>query len=155
MSTSDQPDRAAADRARAGDMDLSLFGNEHVEAYESSDGADGYIWNGAPILVLTTTGASSGKVRKHALIYGADGDDVVLVASAGGAPDNPQWYVNLAAEPHVKVQVRADRYDGVARTAAGEERTRLWRLMNELWPSYDDYQERTDREIPVVVISRA
>ena len=63
--------------------------------------------------------------------------------------------MNLAAEPHVKVQVRNDRYDGVAHTADGEERTRLWRLMNELWPSYDDYQERTDRQIPVVVISRA
>jgi deazaflavin-dependent oxidoreductase (nitroreductase family) len=155
MTSTDQPDRATADRARAGDMDLTLFGDAHVEAYENSDGSTGYIWNGAPILVLTTTGATSGNVRKHALIYGADGDDVVIVASKGGAPDHPQWYVNLDADPHVKVQVKADRYDGVARTASGEERARLWTLMNEVWPSYDDYQERTDREIPVVVISRA
>ena len=105
--------------------------------------------------MLTTTGARSGKERKHALIFGTDGDDVVIVASKGGDPNHPQWYENLAADPHVKVQVKGDRYDGIARTASGEERTRLWSMMNELWPSYDDYQERTDREIPVVVISRA
>ena len=155
MTSTDQPDRAAAERARAGDMDLSLFGDSHIEAYEATDGDTGYLWNGAPILVLTTTGASSGKERKHALIFGTDGDDVVIVASKGGDPNHPQWYLNLAADPQVKVRVKGDRYDGVARTASGEERDRLWSAMNELWPSYDDYQERTDREIPVVVISRA
>jgi deazaflavin-dependent oxidoreductase (nitroreductase family) len=77
------------------------------------------------------------------------------VASKGGDANHPQWYLNLDAEPHVKVQVKGDRYDGIARTTSGEERARLWSLMNELWPSYDDYQERTDREIPVVAISRA
>ena len=152
--TDHTPDRARAEAARAGDIDLSLFGDEHVRAYEESDGEVGHIWNGAPILVLTTTGATTGKVRKHALIYGTDGDDVVVVASKGGAPDDPQWYTNLTAEPNVQVQVLADRYDGVARTASPEEKARLWPVMTELWPSYDDYQAATDRDIPVVVISR-
>jgi deazaflavin-dependent oxidoreductase (nitroreductase family) len=153
--TDHTPDRAEAEAARAGDIDLSLYGDEHVRAYEESDGEVGHIWNGAPILVLTTTGASTGKVRKHALIYGTDGDDVVVVASKGGAPDDPQWYTNLVAEPNVRVQVLADRYDAVARTASADEKARLWPVMTELWPSYDDYQAATDRDIPVVVISRA
>lgn len=149
-----KPDRAAAERARAGDIDLTLFGDEHVRRYEETDGAEGYIWNGAPILVLTTIGRRSGKPRKHALIYGTDGDDVILVASKGGAPDHPQWYENLVANPEVKVQVLGDRYDGIARTASPEEKARLWPVMTELWPAYDDYQQRTDRDIPVVIISR-
>ncbi len=149
------PDRARAEAARAGDIDLSLFGDEHVRAYEESDGDVGYLWNGAPIVVLTTTGASSGATRKHALIYGTDGDDVVVVASKGGALDDPQWYTNLVAEPNVQVQVLADRYDGVARPASAEQKARLWPVMTELWPSYDDYQAATDRDIPVVVVSRA
>jgi len=136
-------------------LDLSLFGDEHVRQYEETNGEVGYLWNGAPCLVLTTTGRKTGATRKIPIIFGTDGDDVVIVASKGGDPNHPQWYLNLDAEPHVKVQVKGDRYDGIARTTSGEERARLWTLMNELWPSYDDYQERTDREIPVVVISRA
>lgn len=149
------PDRARAEQAQAGDYDLELFGDNHVEAYESSDGEVGYIWNGAPILVLTTTGASTGKTRKHALIYGTDGDAVTIVASKGGAPDHPQWYRNLVANPNVQVQVLADRYAGVARTATAEEKARLWPTLTELWPAYDDYQAATDRDIPVVIIDRA
>lgn len=149
-----KPDRAQAEAARAGNVDRSLFGDEHVRVYEESDGEVGYIWNGAPIMVLTTTGETTGKTRKHALIFGADGDDVILVASKGGAPDHPQWYKNLVANPSVGVQVRADRYEGVARTATADEKARLWPKMTELWPSYDDYQYRTDRDIPVVVIER-
>lgn len=149
-----QPDRAAAEAARQGEVDLSLFGAAHIEAYEASDGEVGHIWNGAPCLVLTTAGEKTGQTRKHALIYGQDGDDVVVVASKGGAPDDPQWYKNLAADPHVKVQVRADRYDAVARTASAEDKGRLWPTMTDLWPAYDDYQSSTDRDIPVVVIER-
>lgn len=149
-----EPDRARAEAARAGDIDRSMFGDEHVRAYEESDGEVGYIWNGAPIMVLTTTGATTGKTRKHALIFGTDGDDVIIVASKGGAPDHPQWYENLVANPTVGVQVRSDRYEGVARTATAEEKARLWPRMAELWPAYDDYQYRTDRDIPVVIIER-
>jgi deazaflavin-dependent oxidoreductase (nitroreductase family) len=136
-------------------LDLSLFGDEHVRTYEETDGAVGYIWNGAPTCVLTTTGRRSGEERKFALIYGRDGDDVVVVASKGGSPEHPGWYRNLVARPEARVQVLGERWDVRARTAAGDERARLWAIMRGVWPSYDDYQERTEREIPVVVLERA
>jgi deazaflavin-dependent oxidoreductase (nitroreductase family) len=148
-----QPDPERAERARQGDMDLSLFGDEHVRRYEETDGEVGYLWNGAPCLVLTTTGRRSGEPRKFALIFGRSGDDVVVVASKGGAPEHPEWYKNLTANSSVEVQVLGDRYAGVARTADPTEKSKLWPIMTALWPSYDDYQARTDRDIPVVVIS--
>ena len=149
-----QPDRDRAEQARQGDIDLSLFGDEHVRQYEETNGEIGYLWNGAPCLVLTTKGRRSGKARKFALIFGQSGDDVLLVASKGGAPEHPGWYENLVADPDVEVQVLGDRYRGVARTADAAEKATLWPIMTELWPSYDDYQARTDRDIPLVVISR-
>ena len=155
MTAAPAPDRAQAEAARAGDMDLSLFGDEHVRVYEETNGKTGYLWNGAPIAILTTTGEKTGKTRKHALIFGTDGSDVVLVASNGGAAEHPQWYDNLVATPTVQVQVLDDRYQGLARRASKEDRARLWPKMTELWPSYDDYQASTDREIPVVIIERS
>lgn len=137
------------------ELDLSLFGDAHVEKYLETDGEVGHIWNGAPCCVLFTKGRKSGEERRHALIYGKRGDDVLLVASKGGAPDHPVWYLNLDANPDVQVQVLGDRITGTARTAEGEERAELWAIMREIWPSYDDYQANTDREIPVVVISPA
>jgi deazaflavin-dependent oxidoreductase (nitroreductase family) len=134
--------------------DLSLFGDEHVRRYEETDGEVGYLWNGATILVLTTTGRKSGEPRKFALIYDSRGDDLVVVASKGGAPDHPGWYENLRAHPDASVQVRGERFDVRARTAEGAERDELWRLMNRSWPNYDTYATRTDREIPVVVLER-
>jgi deazaflavin-dependent oxidoreductase (nitroreductase family) len=134
--------------------DLSLFGDEHVRRYEETDGEVGYLWNGATILVLTTTGRKSGEPRKFALIYDSRGDDLVVVASKGGAPDHPGWYENLLAHPDASVQVRGERFDVRARTAEGGEREELWRLMNRSWPNYDTYATRTDREIPVVVLER-
>ena len=152
--TPPKPDRSKAEEARTGGGDYSLFADEHVRRYEETDGETGYLWNGAPTLVLTTTGATSGKTRKHALIYGTDGDDVLVVASYGGAPDHPTWYKNLVAHPEVGVQVLDDRYQGRARTADADEKARLWPTMTELWPSYDDYQASTERDIPVVIIER-
>ena len=134
--------------------DLSLVGDEHVRRYEETDGEVGYLWNGATILVLTTTGRKSGEPRKFALIYDSRGDDLVVVASKGGAPDHPGWYENLLAHPDASVQVRGERFDVRARTAEGAERDELWRLMNRSWPNYDTYATRTDREIPVVVLER-
>lgn len=134
--------------------DLSLFGDEHVRRYEETDGEEGYLWNGATILVLTTTGRKSGEPRKFALIYDSRGDDLVVVASKGGAPDHPGWYKNLLAHPDASVQVRGERFDVRARTAEGAERDELWRLMNRSWPNYDTYATRTDRVIPVVVLER-
>lgn len=136
-------------------IDRSLYGDEHVRRYEETDGEVGYMWNDAPIAILTTTGRVTGKERKHALIFGRDGDNVLLVASRGGAPEHPQWYENLVADPEVEVQIKGERHNGVARTASPEEKAHLWPIMTELWPYYDDYQERTDRDIPLVVIQRA
>jgi len=137
------------------DRDYSLFGDAHVEQYLATNGEVGHLWNGAPCLVLWTTGRKSGETRVHPLIYGAHGDDVVIVASKGGAPEHPTWYLNLTANPAVEVQVMADRYTGTARTVEGDERAELWKLMTGIWPEYDGYQAKTDREIPVVVIERA
>jgi deazaflavin-dependent oxidoreductase (nitroreductase family) len=135
--------------------DLTLVGDEHIRRYEETDGAEGYHWNGATCLVLTTTGRTSGKPRKFALIFAPHGDDFVVVASYGGAPDDPGWYKNLVATPDAEVQVLGDHYQVHARTAEGAEREELWRLMTVDWPNYDEYTKRTDRVIPVVVLERA
>ena len=134
--------------------DLSLFGDEHVARYEATDGEIGYLWNGATCLVLRATGRTTGQLRKFALIYTDRGDDFVLVASKGGAPEHPGWYLNLVAEPDAEVQVKGDIIPVRARTADGAERSELWKLMAAQWPNYDEYTKRTDREIPVVVLER-
>jgi deazaflavin-dependent oxidoreductase (nitroreductase family) len=135
-------------------LDLSLFGDAHVERYEATDGAEGYIWNGAPTLVLTTTGRKSGQPRKSALIFGKDGDNFLLIASQGGAPKHPMWYLNLRDNPEVELQVLGDKFRAHARTATPDEKPRLWKIMTESWPSYDAYQTRTERDIPLVVLER-
>jgi deazaflavin-dependent oxidoreductase (nitroreductase family) len=137
-------------------MGEQLYGAEHVRRYLETDGEVGYRWrNGAPILILTTTGRRSGEERVKPLIFGEDDGRYVVVASKGGAKHHPDWYLNLRAEPDVHVQVKADRFRARARTAEGEERARLWERMAEIWPAYDDYRQKTDREIPVVVLERA
>ena len=133
--------------------DISLIGDEHVKVYRETNGDQGYLWNGAPILLLTTTGRKSGEARTSALIFGRDGDDLLLVASQGGAPTHPNWYHNLTANPDVEVQVQGDVFPASARTATNDEKARLWSIMTEVWPNYDAYQERTDRQIPVVVLT--
>ena len=128
---------------------------EHLNKYQATNGADGHIWNGVTTLLLTTTGRKSGDARTLPLIYGKDGDRYVIVASRGGAPDHPGWYKNLVAQPRVRLQVAADKFDARASTAKGAERTRLWQVMTKIWPAYDDYQRKTSREIPVVILERA
>jgi proline iminopeptidase len=131
------------------------FGTEHVRRYQETDGEDGYVWKeGSTILLLTTTGRKTGKETTAPLIFDLDGDNPVIVASKGGAPEHPGWYRNLVVHPEVDVQIRGERFHARARTAEGEERGRLWRLMNGMWPHYDEYQQRTNREIPVVVLER-
>jgi deazaflavin-dependent oxidoreductase (nitroreductase family) len=134
--------------------DDDLFGQEHVRAYRESGGERGYHWRGTTILLLTTTGSVSNEQRTTPLIHRTDGDSWVVVASKGGAPDHPSWYKNLEAHPEAEIQVKDERIPARARTAEGEERERLWRLMTEVWPAYDEYQQKTDREIPVVVFER-
>jgi proline iminopeptidase len=134
--------------------DLTLFGDEHIRLYEETDGAVGYEWNGATCLVLTTRGRRTGEPRKFALIFDRRGADVVVVASKGGAPDDPGWYKNLVAHPDAEVQILGEKFPVHARTAEGEERDELWQLMTVSWPNYDEYKKRTDRQIPVVVLER-
>lgn len=136
--------------------DLTLIGQSHIDAYEATGGEQGYLWNGATCLILRTTGAKSGQLRKSALIYAAHtvgGEDAyVLIASQGGAPTHPNWYHNLLANPDCEVQVK-DRIVPVrAHTAEGAEREELWNLACVQWPNYDEYTKRTDRVIPVVVL---
>jgi deazaflavin-dependent oxidoreductase (nitroreductase family) len=130
-----------------------LFGEEHVRSYRETDGDIGHDWmRGTSTLLLTTTGRRSGEPRTSALIYGRRGDDYLVVASDGGADQPPGWYANLSEQPEVQVQVLGDRFTARARTATAEERPELWREMVGHWPDYDDYQQKTDREIQVVVL---
>ena len=134
----------------------NLFGDEHVRRYRETGGEVGHIWKeGSTILLLTTTGRKSGEPRTTPLIYAEDGDRYVIVASKGGAPEHPGWYENLQKTPEVELQVLDDVFPARARTAEGDERERLWEKANAVWPHYAEYQEKTDREIPVVVLERA
>lgn len=134
--------------------DYSLFGDEHVRQYEATDGKVGHDWNGADVLILRTLGRKSGETRKFALIYGRDGDDYVLVASKGGAPDNPGWYKNLVAHPEVEIQVWGDVIPVTARTGTADDKKRVWPDMVKEWPGYAEYQAGTTRDIPVVLLRR-
>lgn len=133
--------------------DYSLIGDEHVERYRETDGEVGHIWNGATVLLLTTIGSKSGKPRTQPLIYGTDGDHYIVIASKGGAPQHPAWYLNLQKNPDVEIQVKEEKMKARASTAEGAERERLWNIMIEVWPNYDLYVEQTDRKIPVVVLT--
>jgi deazaflavin-dependent oxidoreductase (nitroreductase family) len=114
--------------------------NDHIKQYLESDGAEGYDWR------------RSGTPRRTALIHRLIDGNYVIVASKGGAEKHPLWYLNLEANPEVTVRVKDKEFAAVARTAEGEERTRLWNLLTEVWPDYNDYQTKTDRQIPVVVL---
>jgi proline iminopeptidase len=134
----------------------TLFGQEHVERYQATDGAEGHDWReGSTILLLTTHGRKTGNPTTTPLIYDLDDHgNPVIVASKGGTPEHPGWYLNLVKNPHVDVQIKGEHFHAHPRTAEGEERARLWEQMNRMWPHYDEYAEKTDREIPVVVLER-
>jgi deazaflavin-dependent oxidoreductase (nitroreductase family) len=134
---------------------MPLFGKEHVDRYRATDGAEGHDWEGTQTLLLTTTGRRSGDQRTTPLIYAPAGDSFTVIASKGGSDEPPAWYLNLSDNPQVEVQVKGDRFKARARTASAEEKPELWRRMTAEWPSYDDYQKKTDREIPVVVLERS
>lgn len=132
-----------------------LFGREHVERYQETDGAVGHDWEGTTTLLLTTIGRKTGKRHTTPLIYRKQGDAYTVIASRGGNDNPPQWYVNLEADPEVEVQVLGDKFSARARTATPEEKPALWEAMAETWPAYNDYQRKTERVIPVVVLERA
>ena len=140
--------------------DLPGWISDHLKRYLETEGSDGHMWDSGPVggpgllptLLLTTTGRRSGKSITMPLIYGEAGGNYVVVASKGGAPKHPGWYLNLAANPDVEVQVSADRFPAKARTANGDERAALWTQMEVIYPPYNDYQGKTEREIPVIVL---
>jgi deazaflavin-dependent oxidoreductase (nitroreductase family) len=132
-----------------------LFGQEHVDRYLATDGEEGHDWLNTQVLLLTTKGRRTGKPHTLPLIYGLSGDDYLVVASKGGSHRPPAWYLNLEADPEVEVQVKGDRFKARARDATPEEKPAMWKTMTAEWPAYDDYQKRTEREIPVVVLERS
>jgi deazaflavin-dependent oxidoreductase (nitroreductase family) len=132
--------------------DYSLFGDDHVERYEATGGQVGHDWNDTSCLVLRARGRRSGEMRKVPLIYGRDGDDYVLIASKGGAPEHPGWYENLLAHADVEIQVRDKIIAVTARTGTAADKARVWPAMVAQWPDYDAYQTASSREIPVVLL---
>ncbi|MFL5963258.1 MAG: nitroreductase family deazaflavin-dependent oxidoreductase [Gaiellaceae bacterium] len=135
----------------------NLYGDEHVKRYRETSGEVGHIWKkGSKTLLLTTKGRKTGQPRTTPLIYEqADDDTYVIVASKGGAPEHPGWYENLEKDPQVELQVKDEVFPARAHTAEGEEREQLWKLAAQQWPDYDEYQKKTDRQIPVVVLERS
>jgi deazaflavin-dependent oxidoreductase (nitroreductase family) len=134
---------------------VPLYGQEHVDRYLATGGEEGHDWQGTQTLILETTGRKSGKQRLTPLIYGRHGNDYLVVASKGGTPENPDWYHNLAANPEVEIQVKGEKMRAHARTATPDEKAELWSIMTKEWPDYDEYQTKTDRDIPVVVLAPA
>jgi deazaflavin-dependent oxidoreductase (nitroreductase family) len=138
------------------EVERMLFGKEHLDRYIATDGEEGHDWvRGAPVLILTTIGRRSGDTRSTPLIYGRRANDYLVVASKGGAPAPPAWYLNLQADPEVTVQVKGDRFSARACTATPEEKPALWEIMTSIWPHYDGYQRKTEREIAVVILERS
>jgi len=145
-----------------GSKQLPDWIKNHLDRYLATNGEDGYLWDArlgggtgmVPTLLLTTTGRKSGRELTLPLIFGRSGEDYVVVASKGGAPEHPAWYFNLVANPNVTVQVKADKFSAHAHTANAEERATLWPKMVEIYGPYADYQKKTDRQIPVVVLKR-
>ncbi|KOG47023.1 hypothetical protein ADK75_25415 [Streptomyces virginiae] len=128
---------------------------DHVKLYVGSGGSEGQYWNGTQTLLLTTLGRVSGKPVRTPLIYGEADGRYLVVASKGGDPAHPLWYRNLSDHPAVRIQVGPKVMQGTARTATPEERAAYWPVMVKHWPAYDEYQAKTDREIPIVVIEPA
>ena len=124
-----------------------------VEKYEASGGTEANTLNGRPIIILTTVGAKTGKIRKTPLMRVEHDGSYAVVASMGGAPKHPVWYHNLVANPEVELQDGATRKRYLAHEATGEEKAEWWARATETWPDYDTYQTKTDREIPLFVLT--
>ena len=134
---------------------MTLFGNDHVRRYQETDGAEGYHWrNETTILLLTTKGRRSGEERTSALIYRDYDDKQLIVASKGGADRPPAWFLNLESDPDVQVQIKGDKFAAHAHVATSDEKPAMWEHMVQVWPDYANYQAKTDRDIPVVVLER-
>jgi deazaflavin-dependent oxidoreductase (nitroreductase family) len=134
---------------------MSSYNAPIIEEFRANEGRVGGRWQGRDLLLLTTTGRRSGRPHTTPVAYTRDRDRLLVYASKGGAPQHPDWYRNLVANPHVVVEVGADRYDAVATPLVGEERDHLFAEQAERFPAFAEYQAKTDRVIPVVALSRA
>jgi len=146
--------RETAAQARERDERYRVRTKDHVARYLASDGADGYDDNSlkAPTLLLTTTGRRSGQPYTTPLNFAAHEGAWLLIGSYGGSDTHPKWYLNLVANPAVEVQIKGDRVRATARTADSEEKARLWPVMADRMPFYDEYRQATDRDIPLIVL---
>jgi deazaflavin-dependent oxidoreductase (nitroreductase family) len=135
--------------------DMRDFNSKIIEEFRANSGKVGGGFDGAPMIVLTTTGAKSGQPRTNPLVYLADAERIVIFASKAGAPTNPDWYHNLVAHPRVQVELGGETFDADATVAKGDERERLYTKQASIMPGFVEYQEKTDRVIPVVLLTRA
>ncbi len=125
-----------------------------IEEFRTNGGKVGGIWEGRPLLLLTTTGAKSGQPRTHPMMYMRDGDRLFVFASKGGAPTNPAWYHNLLAHPEVTVEVGNEKFHAIARPVTGEERDKIYARWAQMYPQFGEYQQKTTRKIPVIELRR-
>lgn len=135
-------------------MDFLEFNRRIIDEFRANGGKVGGDFEGAPMVLLTTTGAKSGRQLTSPLVYSTDGDDLVVIASKAGAPNNPAWYHNLRANPTVTVEVGDETYQATAVVTEGDERRRLFDAQAELMPNFKEYEAATDREIPVIRLQR-
>ncbi|HTL87003.1 MAG TPA: nitroreductase family deazaflavin-dependent oxidoreductase [Acidimicrobiia bacterium] len=131
------------------------FNRNIIDEFRNNNGKVTGVFQNAPLLLLTTKGARTGREHTTPVVYTTDGDNVVVIASKGGAPAHPHWYLNLVANSDVTVEIPGETYRAHARVAQGDERNRLFRSQADVMPNFDEYQRKTDREIPVVVLERA
>ena len=130
------------------------WNRQTIEAFRANGGKVGGIWEGRPLLLLTTIGAKSGRRLTSALMYLREDDRLLVFASKGGAPTNPDWYYNLLAHPELTVEVGNETYDAIATPVTGEERDRIYARWAQMYPQYGEYQRNTTRTIPVIALQR-
>ncbi len=133
---------------------MSNWNQANIEEFRATGGKISGIFTGKPVLLLTTTGAKSGKQYTNPLMYNTDGERILVFASKGGAPTHPDWYHNLVANPEVTVELGTEKFKARATVLAGEERDRLYRKQAQEFPQFGEYQEKTTREIPVIALER-
>jgi len=130
------------------------FNEQVIDEFRANGGKVGGAFEGSRLLLLRTTGAKTGRSRVKPLVYRRDGDRLVVFGTKGGSPTHPEWFYNIRANPRVTVEVGSDRFEADARVAPPDERERLWRLQTQDVPVFADYQKKTDRTIPVVILER-
>jgi deazaflavin-dependent oxidoreductase (nitroreductase family) len=148
------PERVDTERLLADPRLIDELNENVIKEFRSNQGNVGGPMEGMPVLLLTMTGAKTGRTLVRPLCYGRDGDRIVIIASYGGAPGNPPWYYNLVANPLVTVEAGVEKFRARAEQVYGSERERLFEIMAKLMPMFTDYQNKTNRELPVLTLTR-